>query len=94
MAVWVTSYVLLTIGTIPVGCWEYKTIHKPDWCYDVANLGAFVTAGVGSGAAVAVVGSLLHGESDPRVSLIAGLVGGSASARPISWGTARRNCTD
>jgi hypothetical protein len=82
VALWVASYAVITIGTIPVGCFEYKTIHKPDWCYDVANFSAFVIAGVGSSAAVAGMSVLLKGDSDPRGSLIAGLVGG------ISLGTA------
>lgn len=82
LALWVASYTVISIGTVPLGCFRFKTSPKPDWCFDVANLGAFVIAGVGSGAAVVGVGSRLNGEGDPRVPLVAGLVGG------IGFGTA------
>jgi hypothetical protein len=76
LAVWVVSYTVISIGTVPFGCLDFKTVKKEDWCFDAANLSAFVMAGVGSGAAVAGVGALLFGEGDPRAAMAAGLLGG------------------
>lgn len=82
LAFWVVSHTLISIGTVPLGCFTYKTSRPEDWCYDVENFGAFVMAGLGSAAAVKWVSSRLYGEGDPRVPVIAGLVGG------IGFGTA------
>ncbi len=82
LAFWVVSHTLLSIGTVPLGCFTYKTSRPEDWCYDVENFGAFVMAGLGSAAAVKWVNSRLYGEGDPRIPVVAGLVGG------IGFGTA------
>jgi hypothetical protein len=77
VAAWVASYALISIGTIPAGCFGFWSLPKPGWCYNVANLGAFTLAGGISGAVVAGMGSILKGESDPRFALATGLLGGT-----------------
>ncbi len=73
---WAITYPVISVATWPFGCFTIQGGRIPDWCHNVANFGAFLVAGVGSGAAVAGIATLLHGEADARIALVAGLLGG------------------
>ncbi len=73
---WAIAYPVISVATWPFGCFTILGGRIPDWCHNVANFGAFLGAGVGSGAAVAGIATLLYGEADARIALVAGLLGG------------------
>jgi hypothetical protein len=80
--------ILTFLPTVPFGCFTLYGRPMPAACYAIMQFGGFMAIGVGSAAAVAGVGTLLHGEGDIRYSAVVGLLGGIgfATASVLSGG--------